>query len=609
MKKLKFFSLALVALTLGACSSDDVVVNDQPGTVPAGEPGYVSLAINLPTQPSTRANDNFSNGDAEEYKVNTAYLFLFAGSSEANATYQSGYVLPTSTWNDQAEGSNITTRASFVKEITKPTTGENDNIYALVVLNGEGVIGVSGTEGAYQFTYGSNQLTSTTTLTDLTSTNALTPNIATVANRTSSNFLMSNAPLFSVAGGTSDPSAGNVSTFAVIDPDNIYSTQAEAERNTPAADIYVERAVAKVTMDAGDGTTTVDHLTYKIAGWDLDVTNNSTFLVRNVAPTTSWWGYKATTSNDYRFVGSNTVATNLYRTYWGIDPNYTGGLTNYGQNPFDVHEGETYEDDDLASVDDPLYCFENTFDVENMRQNQTTQVVVAADFSVDGAADNGDFYTLRRDKSIFYQEAAVIKAVKEAYLSNPQIATAIENATMVDDNTEIGEGDLTVTFDDKNENGGYVTVTGITLTDDARAKFADGEDEDSDPDVPAILEAANNGSIVTAISNDLNIALYKGGRAYYHAMIRHFDDTQAPWSAENVSGSDSYGNPANEANYLGRWGVLRNNWYQISVRSIAQLGEPEVPSIPGSYDDPTESWVRVQINVLSWAVRTQNADL
>lgn len=605
MKKYKFFALAFAALTLGACSSDDVVDNGQGGIVPAGEPGYVSLAINLPTQPSSRANDDFSNGEVVEYKVNNAYLFLFAGSSEASATYQSGYVLPTSTWNDQEEGSNITTYANLIQEITKPAA-TNSNIYALVVLNGEGVIESSNTEGSYTFTYGGNALTPNTTLLSTLTSTELTPAIGTIANRTSGNFLMSNAPLFNVAGGTNDPSSGNVATLAVIDPTNIYSTRAEAETNEPAANIYVERAVAKVTIDdAADGKTTVGGLSYEIAGWDLDVTNKSTYLVRNVGLTTSLWGSKAAASNDYRFVGSAPVGTNLYRTYWGIDPNYNG--QGY-QDEFNMYEGETYENAELKSVDEPLYCLENTFNVENMRQNQTTQIIVAADFTVDDAAANGDFYTLRGDKGTFLQEAGVIAAVKDAYLRNQQIDNAVRGANMVAPDTEIGAEDLTVTFDQKNTTGGYVTVTEITLTDDGRAKFAD-TDADGNPDVPAILEAANNDQIVSAISDDLLIALYKGGRAYYHAMIRHFDDTQTPWDENAVSGTDSYGNPANEANYLGRWGVLRNNWYQISVTSIAQLGEPEVPTVPGDYDDPTESWIRVQINVLSWAVRRQNADL
>ena len=587
----------------GACSSDDVVVDDQPGVATPGEKGYVNLSINLPTQPSSRANDVFDNGDEKEYNVNNAYLFLFKGANEASATFQSGYELTTGSWNDQANGSNITTYASIVQEITKPSITGNDKLYALVVLNGNGVITKGGTAEDPTFKYGSYDFTKgSTTLNDLTNTNALSGlDLSTVASVSGDgNFLMSNAPLFSKPGGATNPADGTVSTLAEVNPNLIYTEKAAAETGAAAANIYVERAVAKVTIanTSAENKTTVDGLDYTIAGWALDVTNNSTYLVRNVAPTTSWWSYYSSKSTpaDYRFVGSSAVAANLYRTYWGVDPNYDGN--NYGNEPFAIHSGETYTDDELTSFDNPLYCFENTFNAENMRQNQTTQVIVAADFNT-----KTDFYTLRgnKDKDSLFTRAAAESRIKAAYLNNKDIAAAIKGATMAESETKIEASDLTVTFD--SEEGGYLTVTEIELTEDGVKKFKDSS-------VPAILTKGGDGhaAVVKIVSDDMRVAYYKGGRSYYHAMIQHFGD-QTPWNASDVTGTDSYGTPANEADYLGRWGVLRNNWYQISVTGIAELGEPEVPSVPGSYDDPTESWIRVNINVLSWAVRTQNVGL
>lgn len=43
--------------------------NGGQGPVAQGEKGYVSFAINLPTTPSTRANDVFDDGAAYEYNV------------------------------------------------------------------------------------------------------------------------------------------------------------------------------------------------------------------------------------------------------------------------------------------------------------------------------------------------------------------------------------------------------------------------------------------------------------------------------------------------------------------------------------------------------------
>ena len=61
--------------------------------------------------------------------------------------------------------------------------------------------------------------------------------------------------------------------------------------------------------------------------------------------------------------------------------------------------------------------------------------------------------------------------------------------------------------------------------------------------------------------------------------------------------------------YLGRYGVLRNNWYEINVQSIKSLGDPNVTEVTPEPVDKKESYISVDINVLSWAKRSQNVDL
>lgn len=64
-----------------------------------------------------------------------------------------------------------------------------------------------------------------------------------------------------------------------------------------------------------------------------------------------------------------------------------------------------------------------------------------------------------------------------------------------------------------------------------------------------------------------------------------------------------------EENWLGRYGVLRNNWYDISVTGVKGLGSSKVPSVKPVPDDELDSYIAVKINVLSWAKRTQSAIL
>ena len=61
------------------------------------------------------------------------------------------------------------------------------------------------------------------------------------------------------------------------------------------------------------------------------------------------------------------------------------------------------------------------------------------------------------------------------------------------------------------------------------------------------------------------------------------------------------------ANYLGRYGVVRNNWYDMNVTKVG-IGSPTVPGDEGNLDEE-ESYINVEINILSWAKREQNVEL
>ena len=68
---------------------------------------------------------------------------------------------------------------------------------------------------------------------------------------------------------------------------------------------------------------------------------------------------------------------------------------------------------------------------------------------------------------------------------------------------------------------------------------------------------------------------------------------------------------ARNGDYLGRYGVLRNNWYDISVNRVRSLGDatPHIGIWPDTPDDELDNYLAFHINVLSWAKRTQAADL
>lgn len=608
MKKVKLFSFALAALMLGACSSEDVIDNGGQGTVAPGEKGYISLAINLPTTPSTRANDDFDKGLEAEYKVNNATLLIFSGADEMNATFSGAYNLATSF--PAGQDGNITTTSQIVQDITTPV---GDNVYALVVLNKDGLL----SESNGTWTYGSTQFTATTKFSDFANT-AQNLDLSKIANVGGQNFLMLNAPLYSNAGGATDPTTtGTLTTLTKINKENIFSTATEA-KNNPAAKIFVERAVAKVTVNQGAA---YDAGTYQAAiqGWTLDITNKSTFPVRKIETATPWWSYKNQSSDDYRFVGSAAVSTNLYRTYWGVDPNYDG---TYG-NSTSYLDGDgnvlsTYDGFNTISGTAPTslitagsnaYCMENTFNVANMKKDQTTRVIVAAKLTVPGADANGGFYVLNNAKDVIYNKTSLENLIKNAYLQNSTIDALLHGADGLDlqSGEQFGGDDIIVNFESDGSkstdistlNGGNIIVADVYVNPASNTKFKN--------DVIPTGLASDNAGVTASINNSNKISYYKEGIAYYPVLIKHFDElTQTPWDGTGLN--ESYPSPNAESNWLGRYGVLRNNWYEINVNAIKSIGSAEVEPEYG-YDDPVESWISVEINVLSWAKRSQNVDL
>ena len=582
MKKYKFFALAFAALTLGACSSDDVVDGQRGPEWNAEGQGYINLAINLPSQPASRANDDYDDGTPEEYDVKDATLILFSD-GKVNSAYSMDL-------NFALDGSsdNITTTARITQQINSMT----GTIEALVVLNNNGVFTV-GENGA--LTVGAEPGDGIgMSLDELNK--AISDKIGTNRNWHKNGFLMSNAVLATAPGGA-NASTGSAKTLVPIDANKIYDTEAEASNN-PAANIYVERAEAKVTVtnSLSGETTDGSDLAYTIDGWCLDNTNNTSKLVRTVNGFDTWKGLASNAvtapADLYRFVGETSVGTNVagnetyYRIYWGDDYNYSstaaGALTTVG--------GQTVADGSLIKDIDgntPDYCFENTTDLATMRENNCTRVVVKASFN-----GGNPFYTIDGDR------AKVYTAANAAAEAASRIVADLDFQTWARTNVQAGQTllstDLVVTLSDE---AGVAEVEAVTLASEGQAKLKDGAD----------FATAN----AVALGNEnIDLKYYANGEAYYSVWVSHFGEDGTPWNGDETQtpSVDNIYHDSNQ-NYLGRWGMLRNNWYEVNLTGIRSLGEPTVSKATGDTIDKLESFISAQINVLSWTKRTQDAEL
>ncbi len=616
MKFHLFTSLLLTAaLGLAACSSDQEAISDG-NTSPLTRGGYLKLAVNMPAQSSTRAlNDSLVDGKDEEFKVNTAKLFLFTGNSEQEAVFHSAYNLNTDAEIYTDTPNQITCVIPVEKNIPENITG--NRIYAAVVLNDNGNIYISDDNrtavlsfrSGEEFNFKGHTLKEMQTLSFDTN----------VEQATSKGIVMMNAPLANVKGGPNEPTGVTYVTFPDA-TDTFYSSLEEA-KTKPSTEVFVERLVAKVTLQGtsgtiadnaivqtgADGTTSIstEALAWKVLGWKLDITNRKSHFVRNTVDHASWDGLKSndpSVANPYRFIGTAAVKsgmdTPLYRTYWGKDPNYD----TYTADDFNrLAAGDVIANGSLGDQY-PQYCMDNTFDVENMNQDRTTRAVVKVQIG------NGEtLYTMHSDNNHVYNETALKEHVKFHIAQYaPVIAKWTDHyAGKSAPHAAPTTSDVDYTFyyaPEGEEHAGYVTALIVKYTE------ADG--------TVAADTIKNTSDNKLYLNNQLGIGgvlRYVNGVSYYGVRIKHFGDEFTPWRAGEtpaVTTGKIYPTENANGNYLGRYSVLRNNWYDIKVTGVRQMGStiipPPSPNIP---DDEYFEYVEVTAKVRNWTRRDQGADL
>ena len=569
-----FFGLAVLAAMTASCSSNNELVNGGNGSG-ENESGasYASFSINLPTTSGTRADGDptFEDGNTDEYKVNDATLLIFKkGSTEKEGDYtfvESAELGSMAPWKDPNE-TGVTTHAKITAKLE--SVNKNDNNFALVLLNNG-----TGTNAKVDMpSVGEKFSVWNATATDKFA-------------KPENGFYMANAPLFK---------DNNVTTLVPIESTKIYPTEEEAAKNA-ATDIYVERGLAKVTL--GTGTTTektVNSSTYQddkvtISNWALDVTNKKAFPIHNVdGLTTDYseiWKNDATATtapSTQRFVDNSTAIAK--RVYWGKDPNYDkNDLRNTDKAGKTAREAEfnyVKNTDVTADPAKPLYCLENTFNLDNMMQGQTTRIVFKATYKP-ASLPKGEktFYKIGKNTAIWSKDNL-----------ETEIKTAVASVF-----PGVKTDNISVKLDAE-ENNITAAGTHYIKADNITVKTSETEIATITPEnITAI-----NTQLGLKETDKVGISTYAGGESYYVARIKHFGDELTPWS------SGGYG--SDNLSFLGRYGMLRNNWYELTVSSVSGPGYPSVPEVkPNTPDDEDDKYISVSVKILKWAKRSQSVDL
>lgn len=573
MKIKHLFGLAVIAAMTASCSSNEDLGNPGSGTNEAGV-GYATFTINLPSVSGTRAADTggaeMDEGKPEEYKVKTATALIFQkyGSDEGSYKFVESVTLPTAAadWSDDTTEGITTTSKKLVAKLTNVDTKNQYSV--LVLLNNEKTGGVKVELPTVGQSYND------------WNNKVLTPSVAELA--ATGDFYMANAPLK----GTASPT-----TLVNIDNSKIYPTEEKAKTLESAATVYVERGVAKMSVSdpasktVKDKATKVDtKSTVDFSNWALDITNKKTYAVHNIDGLSTDFSAIWTTA---RFTGANS------RIYWGKDPNYSNDILKLTDKDAE-RQAEfnfiTATSEINKTFTESAYCLENTFNLANMYQGQTTRVIFKATYapkdndgnSLADAAD-GTFYTIGNMTTILNTDK--LKAAVNA-VATPVLPTGYT----IDYENLKTEGSHVITLAD------IKNATGAALVADADYSGKTGEQIVADINDKLGLKDGRDEAKV-------GINTYAKGVTYYIARVKHFGDALTRWNT-----GEAYN--AENVKYLGRYGMLRNNWYELKVGNVYGPGYPGVPPVdPTQPDDENEKYLSVSVKILSWAKRSDTVDL
>lgn len=553
----------------------------------ADSTGYVTLNICLPAtggagMRATSSDGTLTEGEKKEYAVNDATLVLFAGNNEEEALFEGAYMVP-ARFTPDGGTSQVTVSSRVTRKIRQV---ENGNVYAYVILNGISTGVVDTEDGAATDDIQHTALTvktkdGTVTLSrQAPVTFRKFQQYVTDATDTRRGFLMTNAPLYNTAAGTH-----TVQTLSLIDPNRIKLTPEEAEREA-ATEVYVERVMAKVTLVDGRDATKRQYSVTNDAGkkttynvtlksWVLDNTNRSAYLTRHAttADFKTWAGLQNVKAVAPRFIGATPVGTGDYqkfvRTHWAKDVNYDKNVHSTDINR--LSDGNEAAVNGALGADNPQYCFENTFDVEHMTVDNTTRAILAAQFVEDGKKP-ADLYLYDNDTTTLANTATMTADITAA-INAMEVVKARGTATKL-------------IFEEVNAHLRRVKsfkIGGVSYT--ANATDA------------TVLKVFN-----TVYSNIGDINIYKNGMVYYQIRVKHFGDDLTPWNRgeAKVTTTDTYPVVNRDANYLGRYGILRNNWYELNVATVNRLGYPAIPPLTDKPDDLLNEYISVIVNIQPW---------
>lgn len=359
------------------------------------------------------------------------------------------------------------------------------------------------------------------------------------------------------AGDNANPTNGALVTanVKVVDGTTIPDVAtAISEAQADRSMIYVDRVVAKVSLGTNpDGVKVPAGVTCTFGDWALNITNKSMFPYSEIVMPAG-----GSTGADYR-----------------IDPNYELAGFDVSQfNYLKVADDGTLPAD-FSAMADSKYCLENTMAADAQTQAQTTSAVASAVYTPGSFTVGESWFRLL---GVTYKTLADLQAVYNDAKAAGTAADAAQTQVITLCDQFYARIAKAAAAQGKPVGGDFASIT-ITELDDLKSGG-----EYSKPDAAA--------------GETVGVEYFQKGVCYYNIVIRHDDAITATMA-------------------LGKYGVVRNNWYTLTINSVKQPGTPWIPDTtnstdkkdPGEDDDDKEAYLSVEITVNPWTTWSQGVDL
>ncbi|KKB60144.1 Mfa1 family fimbria major subunit [Parabacteroides goldsteinii] len=602
MKTNCFYWAALLAPLLVGCTNDEV--KDDKGNPQPEKDTYTSVTIKLPTVSSeTKAELGYDAGTKGEYKVSDLTLLFFRApeGQEESATAEDDFVL----------SEVVSTKAELSTGTVLPGTILPDN-------SADGDAGVT----TKKFSTGAIPISSNSVRVLALLNVGPTEGIAKELLKLGSPFSTINKAL-PIPGGNLEGLLGTAHDCFLMTSAPVYSesdmktltkcviSSNEVTAGSNPTAINVERVVAKVSLKAGDkyvvgddGTsyfTVADGLSHSgdkitILGWTLGNANTQAFPFRKVV--TSWSTISPLWENAICPSKANPA-----RIHWAVDPNYNRTVA---ESQFSTPTSVTDNADWTDAVE---YCLENTCDYNWMYKSQVTRLIVKAKYIPDITKATSTGNNTMDDDETWWSFTTVAEHYSAKNMYWKIIKWAHDNLNKDGDMPDVpdnGDGITTAESSDELTGTSSGNTWKITLKSDGYLHYKLYKVSYQKTTGFGTIELT--GASLDAFHSSMGrIQKYDKGVCYYEIFIRHFTDDEGGYAP--ADGSLWVKEGEYEQAQLGRYGVVRNNWYTVTINSIKQPGEPTIPIDPDEPVDTQTAYINCNIEISAWAKRDHNIDL